>query len=366
MTELEELEEKQRAADNKKLALNTAGSALNSLLNHRTAAEILLKQGPSNQDYGAGLKSAAESVADPTTNSAKAMAYLKAKQENDASAEELDPNSRKSKAAKAVFMSRGKKVDPEANYRDLVSTYGSPADYEKFEFEEGERRKTAQIKGRNNAPKGFQYQMDPATGEMVLVKSGKTLPAETAAKIGNLLGAAKTSGGIESQAGKQPTGKWEALKDWGKEFIGIQDQDRANFSADVASRRNEVMNQIAGANVTADEKARVLEGIPTRSDAPEQFQGKARSTTDQIIAKAETEILALEEAGYDASGLKKRLEGYKNDIRQARASKVQENTSGSWSDPTTPSANAAPKSKYHEMSDDELARQYQAKFGSKK
>lgn len=150
--------------------------------------------------------------------------------------------------------------------------------------------------------------------------SGKALPAGEASKIGNLLGAVDASSKIESLGGEIPTGKIESAKDWFKSLTGRQDQDRAKSLADIASQRNEVMSRIAGANVTADEKARILEGIPSNIDAPTSFTGKGRSTTDQILGKVDAEIEALAAAGYNVDKLRKNLQLKQENIASNRMS----------------------------------------------
>lgn len=151
----------------------------------------------------------------------------------------------------------------------------------------------------------------------------KVVPAETAIKLGNLLGAADASRKIEELGSGMNTGKMAATGDWFKELVGMQDTDRAKALADIGTQRNEVMSRIAGANVVADEKKRVEEGIPTRTDAPESFLGKGQSTTDGLIHKVENEIAALE-GSYDTTQLKQQLADLKarrDATRQAHASK---------------------------------------------
>jgi hypothetical protein len=154
--------------------------------------------------------------------------------------------------------------------------------------------------------------------------SGKILPAGEASKIGNFLGAVDASTKIENLGGSSslPTGKWEAAKDWIKSTFDTQDQGRAKSLADIATQRNEIMSRIAGANVTPDEKSRILEGIPTNSDAPASFAGKGQSTTDQLLGKAQSEIEALAAAGYDVTELNNKLAERRQLIASARSGRT--------------------------------------------
>jgi Holliday junction resolvasome RuvABC DNA-binding subunit len=123
------------------------------------------------------------------------------------------------------------------------------------------------------------------------------------------------------------------------ELFGAQDKERGRFAADVANQRNELMNKLAGASVTDNEAARVLEGVPTRRDAGDSFQGKAQSTTDQMFSKAESEIMALEAVGYDTSLLRQNLNRAK---RAALAARDQEIQGQNRNIDLVPTANASP------------------------
>lgn len=180
----------------------------------------------------------------------------------------------------------------------------------------------------NQPPKGMKYVLDEVTGQPILVPIQKPIPAASATKIGGYLGAAQASSAIEDKAVGLKTGKTEAFKDWAKELLGFQKEDRAQALADIGTQRNEVMSRIAGANVTPDEKTRVQEGIPTRTDAPEAFMGKAKSTTDKLINDAQAEIDALEAAGYDTSGMKKKLTDFKNKVGASRQARTQPKQDG--------------------------------------
>lgn len=223
--------------------------------------------------------------------------------------------------------------------------------------------------GGGRAPKGFKYGTNPETGELMLVPELKTLPAETASKIGNYLGAAEAASGIETLgAGEQETGKLSAAGDWIAELFGAQSQPRAKFLADVGTQRNQVMSRIAGANVTADEKTRVQEGIPTRIDAPDQFRGKAISTTDKLIRDAQSEIEAVEAAGYDASGLKAKLVKFQSDVaakRKIAEQQIAEQKRRAGGLGMNEAQAAGSKPDYSRMTDAQLAELHAQKFGGR-
>jgi hypothetical protein len=163
---------------------------------------------------------------------------------------------------------------------------------------------------------------NPETGQLEEVpvgEAGKQLPANQATEIGSLLGAADASAQIEQKANSLPTGKMAAAWDWVKEATGFQDEDRAKALADIGTQRNEVMSRIAGANVVADEKSRIQEGIPTRTDAPEAFMGKAKSTTDKLLRDSQSRIDSLKLAGYDVSGLEQKLAHKKAELERYRS-----------------------------------------------
>lgn len=186
---------------------------------------------------------------------------------------------------------------------------------EERDLERQAKRKNIENAGLEGEMKRFELDKKRKEAEM---GAGKPLSASSAAKLGNFFGALDAAQKIEETGKKMPTGKIEAMKDFGRELFGTQGEDRARGSADIASQRNEVMNRLAGANVTATELPRVLEGIPTRTDAGDVFQGKAKSTTDLILNKAETEIEALEAAGYNVKGLRDSLEKRKMGLLQSR------------------------------------------------
>lgn len=145
-------------------------------------------------------------------------------------------------------------------------------------------------------------------------RAARMIPAGEASKIGNLLGAVDSSHKIEVIGSDLPSGKVEGVRDWFAAKLDNQPQGRAKSLADIATQRNETMSRISGANVTPDEKGRVLEGIPTNWDAPEMFTGKSRSTVDNVLGKAKAEIEALDAAGYDTSKMRANYETKKQEI----------------------------------------------------
>jgi len=317
-------EEDDRKARRQKDWMHAIGSATDQLLNAQSAAEILLGRNRAPSQVGKAFDSYADSIETESEKRKKmAEAYLqerglvKAKEEDALLKREKDPNSMETKALKSLAPRWGIQVTPEMSAYDIKQMIDPKKMMETEAAANVKFGKQKQLKemdfGQQKIIKGMELSAASAKDN-----KPRPLPAEAATKIGAYLGAADASSKIEDMGRTAVTGKVSALKDATKELFGIQSQDRAKFSADVANQRNEVMNKIAGANVVADEKARVLEGIPTRSDSPEQFQGKARSTTDQMLNKAESDVEALAAAGYDVSELRARLNSARQRISLAR------------------------------------------------
>jgi hypothetical protein len=381
----DKLRQETEEADGAKRRMAMVGGIGDALASSNSFGNFFL--GRMNEKSTAGrdtAKAMSDTIADPNERRAKLyQSYKQAKEakeidhQDEVNLRKRDPQSRESKALKALAPRWGiqptedmtaEEIEQMIDPKKMMETEAASA----VTFDRDKRLKAidhnydmAKLAAqKKTAPKGFKFQINEATGEMELVPEKRVLPAETAGKIGNLLGAADTSLGLEQIGGTQPTGKLDAAWDWAKEAVGMQDQPRAKFSADIANQRNSVMSQIAGANVTPDEKSRILEGIPTRVDAPDQFKAKGQSTTDGIIKKAQSEIEALEAAGYDTDKLRANLDKFKASLAQHRSGvKKPAGSTGTWG---IDSANASEDDGLDHMSDEEIAKLYNAKVKGKK
>lgn len=206
-------------------------------------------------------------------------------------------------------------ADPSSRYKTTLARYKIAKEQEQKDKELAVKRDENRIKELALKVRG-KAAIDPTTGEVT--HFGRDIPSQSATKIGSYLGAADAAKNVEEYGAGMDTGKISAAGDWLHELTGTQDQERAKKLADIANQSNAIMHQLSGAAITPSERENILQGIPTRKDAPNVFQGKAQATTDKMINDAEAEINAMKDAGYETSGLERRLSAMKQQIAEAR------------------------------------------------
>lgn len=237
-------------------------------------------------------------------------ANLEYKKAQELESEQRDPE--KAKNMLNLYAQQGVNLPQGMSQLDIKNQFGVlPGELMKEKLALAAKEKNAQLM----ATRGMVLNQDTGQYE----PKAKQLAANNVEGISDLLSGADASMGLEDlSAHGLETGKKAAIGDWLKGTIGTQSQDRAKSLADMANQFNKFKKSVSGTAVSPSEREDLLKGIPTNTDAPEAFRGKAQSTTDNMINKAESQLAALQASGYDTSKLQAMLEAKKAKLQQIR------------------------------------------------
>lgn len=162
-----------------------------------------------------------------------------------------------------------------------------------------------------------------AAGKLTAGEAESIIELQTGQEILNNIEKLKKSGG----AGGAPinTGPIEAVESWLRSKAGVESPEKAQFKAAAGAQLAEYIKSISGGAVSKEERASLLENVPTPADDDEEFIAKLEAVRNILTTKLETKRRAYQATGKDTSIF------------------------------TAPAAPAAPSKPISEMTDEELA-----------
>lgn len=298
----EKLKSESESVNNKKMWLNVANNAANSLVNAPSAADIYT--GTKRTPINVGLDSVANSIQDPWEKQKKTYEAYKAAKEGEALKTASDPNSARAKALK-LMIAKKNGVDPasleQMTEKDLVSLYGDQGKLAEIQAQSNmnfqndlEKQRIAQIFQASENQKNRMAEIEKERAKQVAEGSKKTDPR-------NLSGTDKARYDNALMVAKAIDEMGAALDAGQNTFSPIGDNDYTNAERRAAEAYGRMQS---GGAINKDEEKRFLAMLPGATDSKEMQRKKLIGQREEMISRLRTLGFTPEQAGYAPSEFK--------------------------------------------------------------
>ncbi len=182
-----------------------------------------------------------------------------------------------------------------------------------------ERKATAPLGPKPKSPEEIERQRkkDELLDEQLKQLKGKP---EAAAQAASKLTAGEAESVIELQTGEEilssieklkksggangapiNTGPIEAVESWIRGKAGVESPEKAKFKATAGAQLADYIKSISGGAVSKEERASLLENVPTPADDDEEFLAKLEAVRSILRTKLATKRKAYQATGKDTS-----------------------------------------------------------------
>lgn len=319
--DLEQLNQEEMEARDKKDWLNIANSAANNLLSAPSAAEIYLNQ--RRAPINVGLDKIAENIQDPWEKQKKTYeAYKQAKEAKELS-RELDPDDISAKAMRAMLIKKHN-LEPNAldgfSAKDMMGLYGDPGKIEEIraqaaiDFENQKKihqmDQVARLQERNNQN---AFELQKIATEKNLEQQKKNDPNH---KMASLSGTDKARLDNALMVLKAIDEMGAALDrgDNTKSLVGDNDYTRSARNATEAYGRMQ-----SGGAINKDEEARFEKVLPGMLDTKEMQRKKLLGQRDEMISRIKTLGFSPNDLGYAPKDFMYGMESKSDSVNKANA-----------------------------------------------